>query len=234
MGRAVHKHEWVRAQVLAEAAELPADARLPDERELAERFDVSRTTVRQALATLVNEDKIYSVRGRGTFVASQSISKNLRLRSFSEDMRARGLEPSSRLLSAEETKADPKVAGMLELAPGSRVVHLQRLRLAAGFPMCLELVWLPALFCPQILKQDLSQSLYELLAARYQIEIDNADEKIAATVMDRRTRDLLSMPNPSAALIVSRRSFDKKGRAAEYGLSTYRADRYSFDVSIQR
>lgn len=230
----MHKHEWIRAQVLAEVAELPADTRLPDERDLAERFEVSRATVRQALSTLVKEAKIYSVRGRGTFVAAPSIAKDLRLRSFTEDMRARGMTPSTRLLHAEETAADADVAAMLELAPESRVVHLERLRLADGFPMALESMWLPATRYPGILSEDLSQSLYQILSTRYHVEISTADERIAASVMERRTRELLSMPNPSAALVVSRRSFDKAGRAAEYGLSAYRADRYSFDLTIER
>ncbi|MDA8437540.1 MAG: GntR family transcriptional regulator [Propionibacterium sp.] len=228
------KHEWIRSQLLAEVAGLPTDTRLPDERELTERFGVSRATVRQALAALVNEQKIYSIRGHGTFVAGEPISRGLRLRSFSEDMRERGLEPSTRLLLAEEVDAAAEVAARLELAPGTTVVHLERLRLADGFPMCLETIWLPTSLFPRLLTEDLHQSLYSILSNRYQVDIDSADEKIESAIMDRRTRELLSMPNPSSALIVIRRSFDKKGRAVEYGRSAYRADRYSFDVSIKR
>lgn len=230
----MHKHEWIRGQLLAEVAVLPPDTRLPHERDLAERFQVSRATVRQALAALVSEEKIYAVRGHGTFVASPGISKGLQLASFSEDMRARGHEPSTRVLGAEEAAAESRVAKMLELAPGNKVVHLERLRLADGFPMCLEHIWLPARLCRGILHQDLSQSLYELLSLRYGIRIERADQKISAAVMDERTRDLLGMPDPSAAVVVTRRGFDEKGRAAEYGRSAYRADRYDFEVSIHR
>jgi len=230
----MHKHEMIRGQLLAEIAGMPADARLPHERDLAERFEVSRATVRQALAALVSDDKIYAIRGRGTFVAPQGISKGLQLTSFSEDMRNRGHEPSTRVLRAEEVSADSKVAKMLELAPASRVVHLERLRLADGFPMCLEVIWLPARLCRGILKQNLEQSLYQLLSTRYDIRIERAEQKISAAVMDERTRDLLAMPDPSAAVVVTRRGFDEKGRVAEYGRSAYRADRYDFDVSIRR
>ncbi len=230
----MHKHELIRGQLLAEIEGLPADTRLPHERELAARFAVSRTTVRQALGALASAEKIYAVRGHGTFVAPQGISKGLQLTSFSEDMRTRGHEPSTRVLLAEEIAAGQHVAKMLELAPGGKVIHLERLRLADGFPMCLETLWLPARLYRGILKQNLSQSLYELLWSRYGIRIERADQKISAASMDARTRELLGMPDPSAAVVITRRGFDDKGRVAEYGRSVYRADRYDFDVSVRR
>lgn len=233
-GEGMHKHEWIRGQLLEDISKLPADSRLPDERDLAERFAVSRATVRQALAALVAEDRIYAIRGRGTFVSSEPISKGLQLTSFSEDMHNRGLEPSTRLLLGKQVVADAKVAKMLELAPGSKVIHLERLRLADGFPMALESIWLPARLYPELLKENLEQSLYGVLEARYRVRIVRAEQKIAAIVMDERARDLLAMPPHSAALVVTRRGFDEKGRVAEYGRSAYRADRYDFDVSIQR
>ena len=70
------------------------------ERELAESFQVSRATVRQALQSLIEDGLIYSVRGQGTFVSQSRISKGLTLTSFSEDMRARDFEPATRLLAA--------------------------------------------------------------------------------------------------------------------------------------
>ena len=230
----MHKHELIREQLLTEINSLPADTRLPDERDLAERFAVSRATLRQALAGLASEEKIYSVRGHGTFVAPQGISKGLQLTSFSEDMRNRGHEPSTRVLRAEEVSTDPRIAKMLEIAAGNKAIHLERLRLADGFPMCLETIWLPARLYPGLLKYDLSRSLYELLWDRYEIRIERADQKISATVMDERMNDILGMPQPSAAVVVTRRGFDAKGRVAEYGRSAYRADRYDFEISIHR
>ena len=234
MNSKVHKHEWVRAQVLAAVEELPANTRLPDERDFAEQFEVSRATVRQALSSLISENRIYSVRGRGTFVGSQSIAKGPRLQSFSEDMRARHLNPSARLLLAEVRPASQSVAEALELAPESPVVYMERLRLADGFPMCLESVWLPEAMFPRLLHEDLSRSLYSVLASRYATEVDRAEQKITSSVMRKRTRDLLAMKAPAAALVVTRRSFDKRGRVVEYGRSAYRSDRYSFDMAISR
>lgn len=228
------KHEWVREELLQHMSGLAPDAPLPQERELAERYEVSRSTVRQALKSLADEGRIYSVRGRGTFVASQRISKDSRLTSFSEDMQARGLRPGTRLLHVEQGPAEAEAAERLELAPGSAVLHLERLRLADGFPMCFEDIRLPAHLYPGLLHQDLERPLYGILASSYNTRIERAEQKISAQILQGRIADLLHVPHGSAALLVVRRGFDEKGRIAEYARSYYRADRYDFELSVSR
>lgn len=228
------KHLQVRERLLAQIRDMDPDDVLPQERELAERFAVSRTTVRQALQSLIEEGLIYSVRGRGTFVSRGRISKGLSLTSFSDDMRARNLEPGSRLLTAEQRIAEPELAQALEIRPGDSVYYLERLRLADGFPMCFERVHLPAAPFPRLLDQDLEGSLYQLLAGRYRTVLANAEQRVSATTLNRRHADLLGVPARSPALHVSRRGIDARGRIVEYGQSLYRADRYDFEMTIHR
>lgn len=228
------KHLQVRERLLAQIRDMKPDDVLPQERELAETFGVSRTTVRQALQSLIEEGLVYSVRGRGTFVSRGRISKGLSLTSFSDDMRARNLEPGSRLLTAEQRVAEPELARTLEIKPGDPVYYLERLRLADGFPMCFERVHLPAAPFPRLLDQDLQGSLYQLLAGRYRTVLATAEQHISATTLNRRHADLLGVPARSPALYVRRRGIDARGRVVEYGQSLYRADRYDFEVTVHR
>ncbi len=228
------KHEWVREEILQNMSGLEPDAPLPQERELAERYQVSRSTVRQALKNLATEGRIYAVRGRGTFVASQRISKDSRLTSFTEDMIARGQRPGTRLLQVEQVPAAPEIAAKLELESGSAILHLERLRLADGFPMCFEEIWLPAHMYPGLQHQDLERPLYGVFAASYNLRIDRAEQQISAQILKGRIADLLNVPPGSAALVVVRRSSDEKGRIAEYAKSIYRADRYDFQLTVSR
>ena len=120
--------------------ELTVDAPVPSERELAARYGLSRMTARQAIEHLVSEGKLYRVQGRGTFVARPKIVMPLRLTSFSEDMRARGMIPGARDLGRRSIEAPAAVARELGVEAGAPIYVVERLRTADGVPMALE--WL--------------------------------------------------------------------------------------------
>src|ERR1700761_3259500 len=135
--RQAAKHEWLRERLLQDIAGLHPRSPLPTERELASTYEVSRATVRQALAALEQSGTVYRVQGAGTFVAGPHVSKSLSLTSFSEDMRLRGLRPSSLVLAADEVPADAPIAADLQIPVAASGVRLVRVRLADESPMCL-------------------------------------------------------------------------------------------------
>lgn len=230
----VPKYQEVRNRLLDEVEQLKPDDALPQERDLAERYGVSRATLRQALQLLSDEGRIYSIRGRGTFVAQRRISKDPVLTSFSEDMVARGLRPGSRLLSAEEVPATLSTAQALELEEGAAVFRIIRIRLADWLPMCLETLHLPVRVVPRLLDEDLETSLYRLLERRYHIRIAHADQELTAAALTKTQADLLGVGRGSPALCVHRISSDSKGRLVEEARSLYRADRYNFRLAVNR
>jgi len=114
---------------------------LPAERVLCELLDVSRTTLRKAIADLVDEGVLLHRHGAGTFIhrARPRVDQpSSRLTSFTEDMRLRGLEASSRELERGVFLPTPEEAMMLGARPNERVFRLGRLRLADGLPMAIE------------------------------------------------------------------------------------------------
>lgn len=235
MADARRKHEVVRDHLLAAMrSDLRPHDRLPTERELSDELGVSRLTVRRALDQLSSEGKVYRIQGAGTFVADGSIRKGDNLSSFSEDMRARGLHPSARLLVAEEAVAGAKQSWRLEVGPGEPLVHLVRLRLANDVPMCLENVYLVKRFAPDLLAQPLDGSLYDLLAERYRIHLGQAKQSVTATVLDAPDAKRLGVPPLSPALLVERVTRDRANRAVELAESLYRADRYAFEIDLHR
>jgi GntR family transcriptional regulator len=221
-------------RLAAEVSLMQPGDQLPKERELAERFAVSRMTVRQALSLLTDQGRVYSVRGHGTFVAEPVVSKDATLASFTEDMIARGLTPGSRLLSAGEVPAPGPIARALELPAGAPLFQIERLRLADDVPMCLETVHLPARLFPRLLEHDLTGSLYSLLGSRFKTTVARAEQTFSAERLNKRQADLLGVPMGSPALVMRRIGVDTRGRLVEHGESIYRNDRYEFKLGITR
>lgn len=227
------KHEEIRLALEAQIAEMSPGELLPQERELAQAFDVSRATVRQALQALLAAGQILSVRGRGTFVADASVSIGQRLSSFSDDMRARGLEPSARLLAATELRPPAAIQRALGLDDDSEVFQVRRLRLANGEPMCIETVYLPRTMFPHLLEADLGGSLYEAMSTSH-LAVTSADQRVTAELLTDADAELLQIPSPAASLVVKRVGRDADGVAIEYAESQYRPDRYDVRISGTR
>lgn len=228
------KHEQVSNRLIEVIRTMHVGDRLPPERELAVRFDVSRMTLRQAVASIANAGYVSRIQGAGTFVADPTISKNTELTGFSEDMAARGFRASSRLLTVAHVPAGAALGQELVLSPAEMVYHIERVRMADGVPMCLETIDIPAHLTPHLDEQPLEQSLYGILEKIYSVRLFEADQIISPTVVDQKQANLLSVPVHSPALIVKRLGFDKKKRPVERAISIYRGDRYDVRLTVRR
>lgn len=215
-------------QLQIKAGELKAGENFPSERELAERFGVSRMTVRQALQRLRHDGLIYHERGVGTFVANRKIDVHTRnLSGFSEEMISLGLTPSSRVLQLKREIADERIAQDLDLATSDEVFRLERLRLADDEPMAFETTYLAAQFCPELDKIDLTKnSLYQVLVEEYNLQMHHAAESLEAAAATSFVAKQLGIKTGSPVLVVHRVVYSEANQPIESAHTTYRADRY--------
>jgi GntR family transcriptional regulator len=228
----VPKHAQLREILLKLIeGELAPDAPIPSERELMAGYGVSRMTVREAIGQLVSEGRLYSVRGKGTFVARPRVESQLHLASFTEDMRRRGLEPSTVVLRAELADPPPQVQAALRLPAGHQAYRLERLRIAGGVPMALEEGWYVASVLPGLLDHDLTRSLYTTLAEEYDLAIDRAHQTVWAEVAEGATARLLGI-RAGAPLLAFQRVSSAGDLAVEHNTSWYRGDRYRVHMSL--
>jgi GntR family transcriptional regulator len=206
----------------------PGDT-IPPEPGLIRRYGVSRTTVRQVLDMLVTDGLIYRQQGRGTFVAHPTVEQALvRIVSFAEDMRQRGFEPGTRVLSLDLVPAPQDIAEKLEVEPGEELARLARLRLADGEPMSIEESHLVHRYCPGVLERDYtSVTLRETLDRDYGIRWARASQVIRAIPASKDVAQLLAIPYRSALLRIERVSYSQQNLPGEFLRITYRGDRYA-------
>lgn len=214
---------------LIERRKLEPGQALPGERELARTLAVSRVTVRKALAGLVEEGVLSQRHGAGTFVAERIIKPMSRLTSFTEDLRARGLDPRSEFFERGVGEVTPEESMAMNLSPGAEVARLHRVRYAGDEPLAIERSVVPADLLPDpMLVRD---SLYEALATRGH-RPQRALQRLRAVPLSARHARLLHVPTGSAGLNVERRAFLEDGRVVEFTVSWYRGDLYDFVAEL--
>jgi GntR family transcriptional regulator len=206
------------------------DQRLPSERELCERYNVSRITVRQAMSELIRDGMVYAVVGKGTFVCEPKINQELRsLTGFTQDVRRRGGQPGSQMIEARLVNAGARLAQKLRVAQGAELVLLARLRLSDGVPLALETAYLPHTLCPGLLQYDLTTgSLYAALENHYNLRLVRAEQAITAGLASSNELALLQLHPPAPILRIERTTFTAQDLAVEVVESAYRSDRYQF------
>lgn len=229
----IPKHATIAEILLGRCQKLPLGTRLPSEQELAVEFGVSRMTVRQALSRLCAEGMVERIAGRGTFVRRPTVAKSSSLTSFTEDMRMRGLRPSSRLIGLDRVPATPDIAQDLALVPGDFVFAVERLRLADGEPICLELAHLPVRFEPLLVPDQLERSLHDALRTEG-VELLSGTRRVHAIGLGRREAVLLELPDGAPALEVVHVFRSSGRRPVQRARSLYRSDRYEMVTELVR
>jgi GntR family transcriptional regulator len=189
-------------------------------------------TIRHATDALVAEGLVARRHGSGTYVLPQPVVRLLGLTSFTQDMRARGLVPGSRLLAFAIESADGPTAAQLQVPVGDPVHRFTRLRLGSGEPMAIETVCIPAALVPGLAPSDLGGSLYELLATRYRLVPDSARVTIEPVLPDRAARRALGIPDRQACLRVRMTDADLRGRVLMTADCVYRGDRYQLSADV--
>jgi GntR family transcriptional regulator len=201
---------------------------LPGERTLCELLNVSRMTLRRAIAQLVSEGLLIRRHGAGTFIHRTALrvdQPSSRLTSFTEDMRLRGFEASSRELERGVFLPTPEDAMMLGIRPDERVLRWRRLRLASSMPMAIEHAIVPLRYLPDW--DTIGPSLYDALAERGHRPTRGL-QRLRATLLSNAEAVLLGVKKRSPALSIQRVGYQADGRCVELTLSLYRADAYDF------
>lgn len=224
----VPKYYRVKNQILDLIAGLEPGTAVPTERHLAERFDTSRTTLRQAIAELVVDGRLEHTQGRGTFVAQPKLMQVRQLTSFSQDLQEEGWRPGSVVLKITKEAADAEVAAHLQLDPGTPIRRVERLRTAGEEPIAHEIAHLPEPLPDLDVQLERWGSLYRTLREVYGIELEAVEDIVETALADPVEASLLGVDTGLPMLLVQRTGWDTDGRIVEWTRSVFRGDRFRF------
>lgn len=209
--------------------------RFPSESELEKTFQVSRMTIRRALAELVYEGFLIRERGRGSFVVRPRMQSPLRkLTSFTEDMQLRGLRVDNKFVDFRVIR-DAEVARKMEIPEEEELVQIRRVRLVEGEPVALQNAYVRHAFCPGIAERGLIEgSLYKTLENGYGLKLGRALQTVEAKPADEYEAGLLEIGVGQPVLILERLTYLASGEPVEYVRSSFRGDRYRFVIELVR
>jgi GntR family transcriptional regulator len=202
------------------------------ERQICERFDVSRATANKALSNLVAEGVLAFRKGVGTFVQGGVLDYDLRaLVSFTDKASAIGKQPTTRVLRLETVPAagiPPEIVRRLRVRPQDQVHSIERVRMADGMPVTLERRHVVAKYCPDLSREQLEGSLYAAWTDAFKLEITGADQTIRAVCLQRDDARMLGVYSGAPALLVMSVGYLSGGVPLWWERTLYRGDAYEF------
>ena len=214
----------------------PGEA-MPGEWDLADLYSVSRLTVRRALDELVRRNWLIKKHGVGTFVRQPTMASIAAGKlSFTEQMRAIGLEPSSKFISQRVIAATGKIARALHIQEGDSIIEITRVRLADNVPILLETACLSTLTFPTLESHDWSQdeSLYKVLSNEYKVIISAMDHTIKPVMLTETEARYLKAKAGTPALLSQIIAYTPAAAPVEYAWSVSNGDKSEFYFHFQR
>jgi GntR family transcriptional regulator len=211
---------------------------IPSELEIANQFNLSRATVRQATMDLVQTGHLRRIQGKGTIVTEPKIEPLAALTSFSENMKAAGIIPTRRTLAIEWKSPSPEVAETLG-QPSGQALYVERVLIGNGRPLALQRAWYPArlvgeqkdLFTKEYLDH---HSMYETLQTQCGAILHTAEETIDVGMPNKAEMKLLQLRPGQPLMIIHRNTFDPFLRTIESVELLFRSDRYRYRVTLTR
>lgn len=215
-------------------------ARLPPERELCVALDISRVTLRKALASLVDRDTLSASHGRGWYVATADSQRPPTgewpnsLESFTETAERMGLTADSVVIEQRVSPANFDEAEELSVAPGTPLLRLSRVRRLDGVPIAVDHTRLPAHLIADLAELDFSTgSLYATLDASG-VEIIRAEATIEARDAAPETAAHLGIEVSRPVLVMRQLAYDARDRPLLTSVIEYSADRYRLRTMFTR
>ena len=226
---------WIKGQIVSGA--WLEQYKLLAEADLAVELEVSRGTVRKAIADLTKEGLLVRTHGRGTFVAPGALEQPLadRLVTFSEDLISRGIPFETEVLEQGVVEADGRLAGRLHVLVGQNLFFLKRQRLVKDVPLIVLHNYVILDICPDIVDLDFTHvRLFEVLENQYGLKIDYGRRTFQAQAANAETASYLALEKGDPVMHIEQQTFLINKQLIEFSDLWLRGDQFKLSARVQR
>jgi len=215
--------------------------KLPSEADLAKMMGVSRNTVREAIRILERENVLYSRHGVGTFVVNPG--KHLTttisvLESATKIIMDHGYTPSTLDRYIDVRKADERIANLLGIEKGDKILYIERVRAADGMPVVYIEDYISYIDGIDAMKLEYErtkpESLLSFLETYPNMEIEYVVCGIKAVFSDKRVEKKLQLKSQKALILLEQTHYSVKGQPILYSDSYFLSDKFEFNVVRKR
>ncbi|NPA90262.1 MAG: GntR family transcriptional regulator [Chloroflexi bacterium] len=210
----------------------PPNSRIPSERELAERFGISRMTARAAINLLMQRGLVSRRSRAGVFVAQPKVRFDLSSpHGLHQQLQKAGITPGAKIITAEVMPAhalDSRIVQALALHDGEKVYHIVRLRTANDEPIALENSFFPVRLFPDLLDFNLTDSIYGILKKYFGVEPAQSFQELEISLLDEEWAEIMGVHMDLPILEIRRCAMTEDGTPFEYAHDIYRGDRIIF------
>lgn len=215
---------------MIEQENLKEGDKLPSERELCEKLNVQRLTLRSGLRILLQEGIIVSKQRSGYYVNKPRVEKNVfHLESTTLSIFEQGLKIKNKLLTLEEKEIDKQLSAKLKLPLGTKVYRMVRLRFVDDEPISLDTNYMPIEYAPGIKQHDLeSRALYEILETEYDIYVDHSEQEILVCEADEDVAEILGVEPATQLVLQQGLAYDSDDRQIEYSECIMKMERFVY------
>lgn len=208
--------------------------RLPSERALAEHLGVARMTLRRFIEAFIRDGRLERRQGSGTYIRRPMIASRMQMASFTDEMMARGLTPSSIVVGNETVELKTALATALSVPVGSSAQKVTRVRCGDGEAIAVEIVTIPESVGIVLTTDDLEGSIYRALSTKHGVNVLSASVEISVAQPSSHISSLLAVDSNLPLMRIDMVDIDSHGRRVMAATCWYRADRYHVKMRAGR
>lgn len=217
MSQPMHKIIENYVKELITSQDLKPGDLIPSEKQLCEKFNVTRMTARAALTSLVKDGYIIRRRGIGSTVLGSKIYDNISsVSGFTDEMTNRGNEVSNILIGLEVVEADDEISKRLSIQLGENVWEIKRVRLANKKRVSYMITYMPVRLFPNLNKSYCEGSIYKFIEETCGYKIAMSEREVEAAISNDELEEKLELDEKEPLLYIKQISRLQSGEIFEY------------------